>query len=57
MGASIKVLQKFFVVQDKDDETLPNIIKRKKRKQRGKDQSPGKEITQKRWVTKKQRKH
>jgi len=29
IGASIKVLQKFFVVQDKDDETLPNIIKRK----------------------------
>jgi len=37
MGASIRVLQKFFVVQDKDDETLPNIIKRKhpiKRKKR-----------------------
>jgi hypothetical protein len=45
-----------------DDETLPNFIKRnhprkgEKKKQGGKDQSPGKQTAQKRRATRRQRK-
>jgi hypothetical protein len=36
MGASTRVLQNFFEFQDKDDETLPNFIKRKHPRKREK---------------------
>jgi len=47
----------------KDDETLPNFIKRKhprkgeRKRTRSKDQSPSKQTAQKRWATRRQGNH